>query len=109
MSTTDPAGFWRRRATAMRQWAATRLGAPEPRPIQCQEMVRLVTDYFDGALDDSMRRRFEEHLRHCDGCTAYVEQLRLTMALVGEIREEHLDPVFRERLLEAFADTTDSW
>lgn len=109
MSTTDPAGFWRRRAAAMRQLAATRLRTPGPRPIQCQEMVRLVTDYFDGALDDSMRRRFEEHLRHCDGCTAYVEQLRLTMALVGEIREEHLDPVFRERLLEAFADTTGSW
>jgi anti-sigma factor RsiW len=72
-------------------------------------MVRLVTEYLDGALDDAQRRRFEDHLRTCEGCTAYVEQLRLTVALVGEIREDHLDPVFRERLLVAFADTTDTW
>jgi anti-sigma factor RsiW len=72
-------------------------------------MVRLVTDYFDEVLSDAQRRRFKEHLRKCDGCTAYVEQLRLTMALVGEIRDEHLDPVFRDRLLVAFADTLGSW
>lgn len=79
------------------------------RPFRCQEMVRLVTDYLDGALDDSQRRRFEDHLQQCEGCTAYLEQLRLTMTLVGEIRDEHLDPVFRVRLLAAFADTTGSW
>ncbi|AKK26068.1 transmembrane anti-sigma factor [Mycobacterium sp. EPa45] len=77
--------------------------------MTCQEMVRLVTDYLEGALDDAQRQRFEDHLRTCDGCTAYLEQLRLTVALVGEIREEHLDPVFRDRLLVAFADTTDTW
>jgi hypothetical protein len=109
MSTTEPPGFWRRGVAAMRRWTATRPGVRGRQPFRCQEMVRLVTDYFDGALDDSMRRRFEEHLRQCDGCTAYVEQLRLTMALVGEIREEDLDPVFRDRLLQAFADTTGSW
>src|SRR5882757_9226039 len=106
MSTTEPPGCWRRGVAAMRRWTARWPGVRERQPFRCQEMVRLVTDYFDGAIDDSMRRRFEEHLRQCDGCSAYVEQLRLTMALVGGIREDDLDPVFRDRLLQAFADTT---
>jgi putative zinc finger protein len=109
MNTNGPSRFWRRSIVAIRQWTVTRRGSRGRRPFQCQEMVQLVTDYLDGALDDSKRRRFESHLRKCEGCTAYVNQLRLTMALVGEIRDEHLDTVFRERLLEAFADTTGSW
>lgn len=106
MTTVDPSESWWKGRAALRRWTSLRR---RPRPFACQEMVRLVTEYLDGALDDSQRRRFEDHLRKCDGCSTYVEQLRLTVALVGEIREEHLDPVFRERLLAAFADTTGTW
>jgi hypothetical protein len=31
------------------------------------------------------------------------------MVLVGDVQDEHLDPVFRERLLKAFTDTVGSW
>ncbi|MEM6110289.1 zf-HC2 domain-containing protein [Mycobacterium sp. 050272] len=96
---TGWAGWWRRR---VRKAAGTR-------PLQCREMVELVTAYLEDTLDVDDRARFETHLRGCEGCTAYLDQLRVTIGTLGAIREEHLDPVYRARLLAAFADTAGSW
>jgi len=38
-----------------------------------------------------------------------LDQLRVTISTLGSIREEQLDPVYRARLLAAFADTAGSW
>src|SRR5690348_9549606 len=45
-------------------------------PLACQELVELVTAYFDGTLSGTDRRRFRRHISGCDNCTAYVEQMR---------------------------------
>lgn len=79
------------------------------RRLRCQEMVELITLYLDGALNAAMSARFEQHLQQCDGCASYLEQLRVTVQTVGSIRDEQIDPVFRARLLEAFAETAGSW
>jgi len=34
----------------------------------------------------------------------YVEQMPVTTRTVGKIRDEQLDPAFRDRLLDAFRD-----
>ena len=47
------------------------------REMACQELVELVTAYFDGSLSRRDRRRFRAHISGCDHCTAYVEQMRL--------------------------------
>lgn len=78
-------------------------------PLSCQEMVELVTAYLDDVLDPSTRARFETHLQGCDGCATYLEELRVTVNMLGTIADEHLDPVFRDRLMVAFAETTGSW
>jgi anti-sigma factor RsiW len=70
----------------------------------CQELVELVTDYLDGALDAETRLRFETHLRECDGCERYLAQLRRTVELVGDVPEESLSAKARTRLLDAFRD-----
>ena len=74
--------------------------------LSCQELVELVTDYLEGRLPWVDRARVETHLRGCDGCSTYVEQMRMTIALTGRLREEDLglDPVMRDRLLDAFRD-----
>jgi anti-sigma factor RsiW len=72
------------------------------RDLACREMVELVTDYLEGALDARDRERFERHLGGCDGCTAYLEQMRLTLRLAGRLEPEAIDPAFRDRLVEAF-------
>ena len=70
--------------------------------LACREVVELVTDYLEGALDGRDRERFERHLGGCDGCAAYLEQMRVTLRVAGRIEPEAVDPVFRERLIQAF-------
>nr|WP_231743549.1 zf-HC2 domain-containing protein [Mycobacterium sp. GA-2829] len=73
-------------------------------PMNCNELVELVTAYLDGSLDPETRARLDLHLLECDGCTNYLQQFRATVATLGQARDENLDPAFRNRLLEAFRD-----
>jgi anti-sigma factor RsiW len=72
------------------------------REMACQELVELVTAYFDGSLSRSDRRRFRTHLRGCPHCTAYVEQMRMIIEATGRLTEEDIPPKARDELLEAF-------
>ena len=72
------------------------------REMPCQELVELVTAYFDGSLSWRDRRRFRAHIRGCDHCTAYLEQMRLVIEASGRLTEEDLAPHARDDLLEAF-------
>ncbi len=71
-------------------------------PMDCKELVELVTAYLEGVLDEATRARFEDHLQACDGCETYLQQFRITVATLGGIPDEELDPAFRDRLLNAF-------
>ena len=55
--------------------------------VTCQEFVELVTDYFEGALEPRTLSQVEEHLVMCDWCVTYVEQMRTTIGLLGELGE----------------------
>jgi anti-sigma factor RsiW len=70
--------------------------------MDCNELVELVTAYLDGALDLDTRARFDVHLLECDGCENYLEQFRSTIKTIGSVGDEALDPVYRDRLLDAF-------
>jgi anti-sigma factor RsiW len=68
------------------------------RDMVCQQAVELVTDYLEGSLSRRDRRRFEAHLRACPNCTAYVEQIRMTIKLVGTIDTDELTPEAKQEL-----------
>ena len=70
--------------------------------LNCQELVELVTDYLEGALAPGDVRRFEEHLGACDGCQAYLEQLRATIRLTGSLTPDDLSAQAESALLDAF-------
>jgi anti-sigma factor RsiW len=72
--------------------------------LSCQELVELVTDYLEGALPKDDRHALEEHISGCDGCRDYVEQMRATIALAGEVRQPELSPEGQAALLAAFRD-----
>jgi anti-sigma factor RsiW len=72
--------------------------------LSCQELVELVTDYLDGVLPPADRARFDAHIADCDGCRAYLEQIRATIALTGTLAPEQLAPEAEAALLEAFRD-----
>ena len=51
--------------------------------VACKQLVELVADYLDDTLTAEMRKRFEQHLTGCDGCTAYLNQ---TQQIIAELR-----------------------
>jgi anti-sigma factor RsiW len=72
------------------------------RDIVCQQAVELVTDYLEGRLSRHETRRFEAHLRACDGCDEYLRQIRATIAILGHVQPEDLAPETRQGLLELY-------
>ena len=72
--------------------------------LSCQQVVDLVTDYLEGSLGWRDRRRFEKHLRACDGCTRYLAQMRETLDLLGTVPTSSLSPEAQATLLDAFRD-----
>jgi anti-sigma factor RsiW len=76
------------------------------RALTCHEVVDIITDYLEDALSPGDRRRVEEHLAICDGCTAYLEQMRETIRLTGILTEEQIPEDQKRRLLEAFRTWT---
>jgi Putative zinc-finger len=64
-----------------------------PRPLPCKEIVELVSDFIEGTLPRSTRRRMEHHLRGSDPCVEYVGQIRA--ALPPETRD-HLVDLYRQ-------------
>lgn len=72
------------------------------REMVCQELVELVTAYFDDSMSRTDRRRFRAHISGCDHCTAYVEQMRLVIEASGRLTEDDIDPAARDELLDAF-------
>ena len=71
--------------------------------VTCRELVEVLTDYLEHALDPAERAEIERHLVICRGCANYVEQMRSTLDLLGRIAEappeaqpERLLAMFRE-------------
>ena len=72
------------------------------RPMVCQEVVELVSDYLEGALPRGERRRLERHLAGCPHCSEYLAQMRETIRLTGRLVPDDLSPQMREEFGELF-------
>ena len=70
--------------------------------MNCRQVVELMTDYLEGNLNARDRGRFEEHIAGCDGCRAYLAQLRTTRDVVGKMADEPMPASVERDLIEAF-------
>lgn len=70
--------------------------------LDCNEIVELVTDYLEGAMDARTAAAFEEHLLICEGCRQYVEQIRRTIDTAGGLAHASLSGPAQASLLAAF-------
>jgi predicted anti-sigma-YlaC factor YlaD len=70
--------------------------------LSCREVVEILGDHLEGAMAAGDRARLEEHLAACEGCAAYLEQLRVTIRLSGRLPTEAVSPETMAPLLEAF-------
>jgi anti-sigma factor RsiW len=73
-----------------------------PSRLVCQQAVELMSDYLEGALSRRDRRRLEKHLAECDACTAFLEQLRVTIAASGVVTPDDLSSEALNTLTELF-------
>jgi anti-sigma factor RsiW len=78
------------------------LMAIDERALTCKELVELVTDYLEGALSSEDKERVEVHLATCDGCVAYLQQMRKTIQTIGNLEEHSLSPQAKDNLLRLF-------
>lgn len=70
--------------------------------LSCREIVEIVTDYLEGDLDRATATALETHLELCPGCLHYLDQLRETIAITGNVSSDSLPAETQAGLLEAF-------
>ena len=70
--------------------------------LVCQQVVELVTEYLEGSLSRTDRRRFDRHLRGCPNCTNYLEQMRVTIATTGTLQVDDLSPEAEQEFTDLF-------
>jgi anti-sigma factor RsiW len=72
------------------------------RDLVCQQAVELVSDYLEGVLSRSQRRRFEAHLAGCPDCSEYLAQMRAVIGLAGTITPDDLTPQMRSEFISLY-------
>ena len=71
--------------------------------IDCRHVWREITNYLDGAIDDGLRARMEEHFKGCDHCRAILDGTQNVIRLVGDERVFDVPAGFGERLKQRLA------
>jgi anti-sigma factor RsiW len=70
--------------------------------LPCREVTEILDGYLDGTMPAGDRARLEAHLRSCEGCVNYLDQLRTTIRLTGTLSDGTLPPATTTALLDAF-------
>jgi hypothetical protein len=55
--------------------------------MTCREVVELATEYFEASLSPGESDRFLRHVARCDGCQAYLRQLRITVEIARTLAD----------------------
>jgi anti-sigma factor RsiW len=69
--------------------------------LRCIQVVRLITVYLDGEVEEDQRRRINRHLEGCAGCRAAIDQFQTVIRLAGRLTAADvasIDPLTRDRL-----------
>jgi anti-sigma factor RsiW len=73
--------------------------------VVCQQWVELVTAYLEGALPRRTRKAIDRHLAGCPHCREYLEQMRVTIRITGELQlDDDVPDDVLEVLMTAFRD-----
>ena len=67
--------------------------------LACQQVTALLVEYVHDALAPEAMRAFQEHLRDCADCLAYLRTYRATIRALGTVRYEDMPAALQDRLL----------
>jgi hypothetical protein len=66
--------------------------------IECKHVWGYISDYLDDGLSDEVRRDVQNHLDHCEICSAILDSTRNILILTADERVFELPVGFSERL-----------
>ncbi len=70
----------------------------------CRNISAMATDYMEGRLGLRQRMAIRLHLAICDGCRAFMQQMRRTVRLVASLPATPPAPDTEVRLLAPLAN-----
>jgi len=62
------------------------------RGMTCHELVDLITEYTEQALDPAERAMFEAHLARCTGCQQHFHQIEATCKTLRRLGQVDVSP-----------------
>ncbi|SRR5713226_5223553 len=68
--------------------------------LTCQQATALLAEYVNDTLAPETLRAFQEHLRDCADCLAYLRTYRATIRALGTVRYEDM-PAALQRIFPA--------
>lgn len=77
--------------------ASSGTGTP---PLTCRDLIGLILDYLEEALDPDTIAAFEHHLQDCAPCRAYLKTYDRSRWLVGEVSRVEMPAELKDRLRE---------
>ena len=66
--------------------------------MDCRNVVREISNYIDGEVDDALRSKMDEHLRTCKKCASVLAGTRNVLHLYGDERMLEMPAGFSRRL-----------
>lgn len=70
--------------------------------LPCNELVELVTEHLEGALSPAQHHRIVGHLAECEGCAAYLDQIRETRSMLAALPPEPVSRRLPADVLEVY-------
>ena len=67
--------------------------------VTCQQVTALLVAYVTDALAPETLRAFQEHLRACEDCLAYLNTYRATIRATRTLRYEDIPTALQDRVL----------
>jgi anti-sigma factor RsiW len=61
-----------------------------PARLTCERVTALIRDYLAGELDPDLASTFEEHLRRCTDCVAFLNTYKQTIQTVQSLSYEEI-------------------
>jgi anti-sigma factor RsiW len=70
--------------------------------LTCRKVVKLVIEYLENVLLPETRMQLEEHIAHCPGCPAYLEQVRQMIGMLYQFAQEPAFPATKRNCFSSF-------
>ncbi len=72
--------------------------------LACKQLVRRLSDYIDGTIDDSFCEHLDSHLADCKPCRAFIRNLRRTVKVINRQGQAKPSKSLRNRLQRQLRD-----